>query len=74
MRKERKKNILSMTSAMTSAARHELHVCEMFETDVIWQDFVDRARDFLTVLSTRMNSKFLYHYKPTEVLRREHSA
>ena len=52
--KKRKKNILRMTSVMTSAARHELRcvrdvrdgrdMCE----DVKRRDFADRARDFLT--------------------------
>jgi len=53
-RHEEKKNILRMTSVMTSAARHELRcvrdvrdgrdMCE----DVKRRDFADRARDFLT--------------------------
>ena len=55
-RGKKKENILRMTSAMMSAARHELRcmgdvrdgrdTCE----DVKRRDFVGRARDFLTYL------------------------
>jgi len=56
-RGKEKENILRMTSAMTSAARHELRCMGMGDVrdgrdtceDVKRRDFVGRARDFLTV-------------------------
>ena len=65
-RGKEKENILRMTSAMTSVARHELRcmgdvrdgrdTCE----DVKRRDFVGRARDFLTERNMH-TTRYMHH-------------